>query len=271
MHVDPNLSKDVIGPTFPAAAAHRIDGVPYAPPLNARVMSPVRTRARLAAARADAPGGESRLDAARTSATPATNDEASPSPETPDDALAELYRGNARFVDGRIITRHRSVERLHEVAANQHPFAAFLGCADSRVPVEIVFDQGFGDVFVTRVAGNVADTAIIASLEFGVEVLGAKVLYVLGHSRCGAVSATLANDPAPGHISTLFEHIRRAADESHGDLSIAIRRNVEIQAELLRELSPIIARRVANKQLIIAGGVYDLDTGIVTPVSLPQH
>jgi carbonic anhydrase len=154
------------------------------------------------------------------------------------------------------------------VAAGQKPFAAFLGCADSRVPIEIVFDQGFGDVFVTRIAGNVADPAIIGSLEFGTLVLGAKVLYILGHSKCGAVQATIAGQEVPGQISTLYQHIRRAAKDAKGDLTLAIARNVQIQAEILQEASPVIARLMKEGKLVIAGGVYDLDTGRVTPISV---
>lgn len=187
---------------------------------------------------------------------------------SPAEALAALYKGNERFVRGEVMAPNRNMARLKEVAGGQKPFAAFLGCADSRVPVEIVFDQGFGDVFVTRIAGNVADPAIIGSLEFGVEVLGAQVLYVLGHTKCGAVSATMTASDVPGQISTLYQHIRRAAKESRGDLNAAIRRNVEIQAEILTEASPVIAKRLKAGALLIAGGVYDLDTGKVTPVSL---
>jgi carbonic anhydrase len=192
-------------------------------------------------------------------------------PGTPTEALDMLYRGNARFVEGKITAPHRNMDRLKEVASGQKPFAAFLGCADSRVPIEIVFDQGFGDVFVTRIAGNVADPAIIGSLEFGVEVLGAQVLYVLGHAKCGAVSATLKGDAVPGQISTLYQHIRRAAKDANGNLDVAIRRNVEIQAEILSEASPVLAKRLADKSLIIAGGIYDLESGTVTPVVLPAR
>lgn len=196
---------------------------------------------------------------------------ASHAPSTPTEALQALYDGNARFASGKSTAPHRNMERLKEVAAVQKPFAAFLGCADSRVPIEIVFDQGFGDVFVTRIAGNVADPAIIGSLEFGVEVLGAQVLYVLGHSRCGAVSATMSGQPVPGQISTLYQHLRRAVKESNGDLDDAIRRNVQLQAEILGEASPVIAQRIADGRLLIAGGVYDLSTGIVKPISLPSR
>lgn len=200
--------------------------------------------------------------------------EASAMPLSPDvyrdpaAALAALYEGNSRFVKGEVMAPNRNMARLKEVAAGQKPFAAFLGCADSRVPVEIVFDQGFGDVFVTRIAGNVADPAIIGSLEFGTEVLGAQVLYVLGHTKCGAVSATMAGNDVPGQISTLYQHIRRAAKESNGDLNTAITRNVELQAEILKEASPVIAKRVKAGTLVIAGGVYDLETGRVLPVKV---
>ncbi len=191
-----------------------------------------------------------------------------PAPRDPQEALAQLYRGNKRFVNGEITAPNRNMARLREVAAGQKPFAAFLGCADSRVPIEIVFDQGFGDVFVTRIAGNVADATIIGSLEFGTQVLGAQVLYVLGHSKCGAVSATMTGGDVPGQISTLYQHIRRAAKESNGNLDVAIMRNVQIQAEILSEASPVIAKRVKEGTLVIAGGVYDLDTGLVKPVKV---
>jgi carbonic anhydrase len=187
---------------------------------------------------------------------------------TPAQALAELYAGNQRFVGGQVMAPNRNMARLKEVAAGQKPFAAFLGCADSRVPIEIVFDQGFGDVFVTRIAGNVADPAIIGSLEFGTLVLGAKVLYVLGHSRCGAVQATIAGQEVPGQISTLYQHIRRAAREAKGDLNLAIARNVQLQAEILQEASPVIARLMKEGKLVIAGGVYGLETGRVSAVNV---
>lgn len=186
----------------------------------------------------------------------------------PQSALAALYAGNARFASGESTAPNRHMARLKEVSSTQKPFAAFLGCADSRVPVEIVFDQGFGDLFVTRIAGNVADAAIIGSLEFGTEVLGAQVLYVLGHTRCGAVTATIEGHEVPGQISMLYQHIRRAAKEAKGNLNEAIRRNVQIQAEILREASPVIATRVSRGELLIAGGVYNVDTGLVAPVAL---
>lgn len=189
-------------------------------------------------------------------------------PATPDEALAALAQGNDRFVEGKTLAPHRNMARLKEIAAKQTPFAAFLGCADSRVPIEIVFDQGFGDVFVTRIAGNVADPAIIGSLEFGTLVLGAKVLYVLGHTSCGAVSATVKGDAVPGQISTLYQHIRPAAKEAGGDVARAVVANVRNQMEILSEASPVISQLLKEGRLKVAGGVYDLASGRVTPVKV---
>lgn len=191
-----------------------------------------------------------------------------PARVTPDEALAQLYEGNRRFAAGDLTSSNRNMARLKEVAPRQTPFAAFLGCADSRVPIEIVFDQGFGDLFVTRVAGNVATPEVIGSLEFGTAVLGAKVLYVLGHSACGAVSATAKGDAVPGQISSLYYHIRPAVKAAGGDVDRAIEQNVRHQAELLAEASPVIAGLVKAGLLKVAGGVYDLSSGRVTPVTL---
>lgn len=189
-------------------------------------------------------------------------------PGTPDEALQLLVEGNRRFVEGRTTTPNRNLARVKAVAPKQAPFAAFLGCADSRVPIEIVFDQGFGDVFVTRVAGNIADPAIIGSLEFGTQVLGAKILMVLGHSSCGAVSAALKGDPVPGQISTLYQHLIPATQLAKGDLATATRENVRLQAQILAQGSPVIAGLVREGKLKVVGGVYDLATGAVTPVEV---
>jgi carbonic anhydrase len=199
--------------------------------------------------------------------SPARARELWPEADTPDEALARLRAGNRRFVAGKSEAPHRDLARVKALAAGQKPFAAFLGCADSRVPVEIVFDQGFGDIFVTRIAGNVADPAVIGSLEFGAEVLGASLVYVLGHSKCGAVSATIQGSEVPGQISTLYQHIRRAAKEAQGDVARAVARNVQIQMEILGEASPVLARRIREGKLRIVGGVYDLETGVVTEVA----
>ena len=190
-------------------------------------------------------------------------------PATPAEALQVLIEGNRRFAAGKSMASHRDIDRVRQVAKEQKPFAAFLGCADSRVPIEIVFDQGFGDLFVTRIAGNVASSENIGSLEFGTQILGAKVLYVLGHTECGAVTATMKGTEVPGQISGLFQHIRPAVKAAQGDLSKAIVENVRNQAILLAEASPVISKMIQRNELIVAGGIYDLATGIVSPVDVP--
>ncbi len=181
---------------------------------------------------------------------------------TPEAALRELMAGNERFVAGKIMAPHRNVERMKEVLVQQKPFAAFLGCADSRVPIEIVFDQGFGDIFPVRLAGNVVTPEITASLEFGTVVLGAKVLFVLGHSGCGAVSATIKGGSVPGQISTLYQRIAPAVDAVGNDLDLAIAANVRIQLRLLRR-SPVIGQLAHDGKLRLVGGVYEMASGRV--------
>lgn len=194
------------------------------------------------------------------------DDEVNLPPETPQSALERLVAGNQRFVSGRPLSIHQDLNRVKAIASRQMPFAAFLGCADSRVPIEFVFDQGFGDLFVTRIAGNIASSENIGSLEFGTQILGAKVLYVLGHSSCGAVSATMKGTEVPGQISGLFQYIRPAVKVANGDIELAVRENVKNQAQLLAESSPVISRMIQRKELIVAGGVYDLQTGRVSAV-----
>ena len=205
------------------------------------------------------------------SAAPARHEEADAwqPPATPAEALEILYAGNHRFAAGRPSAARRDMQRVKEVADRQQPFAAVLGCADSRVPIEIVFDQGFGDLFVNRIAGNVATNENIGSIEFASLVLGIKVIYVLGHTACGAVTAALTGDEVPGQISGLFQHLRPAVRASGGDLDVAVRANVVNQAQTIAESSPVIARLIREKRVTIAGGVYDLQTSVVTPVEIP--
>ena len=185
-------------------------------------------------------------------------------PDTPAAAIAALEEGNARFAAGDITAPNRSMERVKELEGGQAPFAAFLSCADSRVPVEMIFDQGFGDVFVCRIAGNIVNTETIGSLEFGTAVLGAKVLYVLGHSSCGAVNATMAGADVPGVISSLYYAIKPATTGTD-DLDTAIAENVKVQVAAL-ETSPVLKGLVAEGKLEIIGGVYDLASGKVDRV-----
>ena len=195
-----------------------------------------------------------------------------PAPDTPAAALRALVDGNRRFADGRATGPNRTLSRVRNVAPQQAPFAAVLSCADSRVPVEIVFDQGFGDVFVCRAAGNVVTPELLASLEFGTLVLGAKVLMVLGHTSCGAVKATLDGAPVPGQISTLYQRIQPAVEAVTAagtvELEAITRENVRLQVRLLARSSPVVAGLVREGKLVVAGGVYDLASGRVTMVDV---
>jgi len=183
----------------------------------------------------------------------------------PDAALEELLAGNQRFAANQLTSIEQDLTILKErTVGKQEPFAAVLACADSRVPVELVFDQTIGHIFVTRVAGNIVTSEIIASLEYGVTVLGVKTLLVLGHGNCGAVKAAMKADAVPGQISTLYPHLRQAVEQSDGNFDKAIEANTKIQAELLRTSSTVIRDAFKAGKLKVAAGVYDLSTGIVT-------
>jgi carbonic anhydrase len=184
---------------------------------------------------------------------------------SPDAALGELLAGNRRFAANQLTSIEQDLTILKErTVGKQEPFAAVLACADSRVPVELVFDQTIGHIFVTRVAGNIVTSEIIASLEYGVAVLGVKTLLVLGHGNCGAVKAAMKADAVPGQISTLYPHLRQAVEQSDGNFDKAIEANTKIQAELLRTSSTVIRDAFKAGKLKVAAGVYDLSTGKVT-------
>jgi carbonic anhydrase len=186
---------------------------------------------------------------------------------TADSALRELVAGNERFAANQLTSIEHDLKILKDhTVEKQEPFAAVLSCADSRVPVELVFDQTIGHLFVTRVAGNLVTPEIIGSLEYGVAVLGVKVLLVLGHTSCGAVKAALKADPVPGQISSLYPHLRRAVEQSGGNLDSAIKANAQIQAELLRTSSPVVRDAIKAGKLKVEAGVYDLASGKVTLV-----
>jgi carbonic anhydrase len=183
----------------------------------------------------------------------------------PDQALKRLMDGNGRFAAGKLTSFQEDLRVLKEkTAEKQEPFAAVLSCADSRVPVEIAFDQTIGHVFVTRVAGNIVTPEIIGSLEYGVAVLGTRILVVLGHGSCGAVSASISAKEVPGQISALYRHIRPAVDQAGSDLDAAIRANARIQARLLQDSSPVIAGAVKQGRLKVVAAYYALATGVVT-------
>jgi len=184
---------------------------------------------------------------------------------SPEGALRELLAGNERFARNQMTSIEHDLTMLKEkTVAKQEPFAAVLSCADSRVPVELIFDQTIGHIFVTRVAGNLVTPEIIGSLEYGVAVLGVKVLVVLGHAGCGAVKAAMKADTVPGQISVLYPHLRQAVEQSGGDLDKAIELNAKVQAELLRTSSTVIRDAVKAGSLRVEAGVYDLATGKVT-------
>jgi carbonic anhydrase len=184
---------------------------------------------------------------------------------TPDAALDELLAGNKRFTAGRLTSLKQDLAiSRRSTAEKQEPFAAVLSCSDSRVPVEIVFDQSIGQIFVARVAGNVLTPEIIASLEYGVAELGVKSILVLGHSKCGAVSAAMQGKEAPGQISALYPHLQPAVDQAGSNLEAAIKANAKLQSALLRKASTVVSALVKGGKLKVAAGYYDIAAGNVT-------
>lgn len=202
---------------------------------------------------------------------PSTVPAQKPQPVSPDAALKRLLEGNERFVEEKRQTPNQARLRLQETALTQYPFAAILGCSDSRVPVEIIFDQGLGDLFVVRLAGNVISPTAVGSLEFSTAVLGSQLIMVLGHERCGAVTAAVKGDPLPGRIGTFVEDIKpavaRAKNKSGDVVDNVVVANVQYQVELLKETSVMLAQMIQEGKLKIVGGRYDLDTGKVTIVT----
>jgi len=184
---------------------------------------------------------------------------------TPDAAFQELMAGNQRFAANQLTSIQHDLEVLKSrTAEKQEPFAAVLACADSRVPVELVFDQTIGQIFVTRVAGNLVTPEIIASLEYAVAVLGVKVILALGHTNCGAVKAAMKADTVPGQISALYPPLRHAVEQSGGDFAKAIQVNAKVQAELLRTSSTVIRDADQAGKVKVVSGVYDLVSGKVS-------
>ena len=196
---------------------------------------------------------------------PAWAQSAAPPPNaiSPDEALARLQQGNARYAANAPTNRDYAVGRVARAQA-QYPFASIVSCADSRLAPELAFDQGPGELFVVRVAGNFINEDGLASLEYGAAVLGTRTILVLAHSGCGAVKAAMDGKAVPGQISTLYRLIRPAIDRANGDLTAAEKINATIQAGLLRNASPVLSEAVKQGTLGIAAGYYDLATGQVT-------
>jgi len=170
--------------------------------------------------------------------------------------------GNERFATGRPESPRRGLERVRALVSGQVPYAAILGCADSRVPPEIVFDEGLGDVFTVRVAGHVATPGAIASLEYAVAVLGAPVVLVLGHRFCAAVAAAIEGEPVPGRISTLLDHISPPVPGG-AVIDDAVIANARHQAHVLQTSSPVIQAAVAARSVVVRSAIYDLADGRV--------
>lgn len=184
------------------------------------------------------------------------------------DALVRLREGNARFAaNGRGTGSLLSAERRAALAVAQQPFAIVLGCSDSRVPVEIIFDQGPGDLFVIRVAGNVVAPSLIGSVEFAADRFGTRLVVVLGHSSCGAIAATLEELRRPSdlhspNLKDIVDRIRPAV-EGLEDEREAMRANILASVRQLRQGSAIIKELVASSGLSIVGAWYELETGVV--------
>lgn len=186
----------------------------------------------------------------------------------PSAALKRLMDGNQRFVHQLSEHRNQSQARMKEVAQAQHPFAALLSCADSRVAPEILFDEGIGDLFDIRIAGNIVTPEVLGSLEYAVDFLGTPLIMVLGHERCGAVTAAVQGKRLSGHISSFVKAIKPAISKIEGTsddlVDKAVVANVHYQVQKLKQNSTILSQRLLDGKLRIVGGRYDLDTGEVT-------
>lgn len=189
-----------------------------------------------------------------------------PTPNTPDEAIARLKEGNARFVNNQSLHPNRDDSRKIIQAKQQTPFASIMSCSDSRVPSEIIFDQGLGDLFLVRTAGQAATTASYGSLEFSVAVLGVKVIVVMGHEKCGAVKGAIGTEKLPGHIEDLVNIIRPGVKDYIGKpdkLEEAGRANVLAEVEALKKLNPILSQYVQEGKIKIVPAYYRLETGQV--------
>ncbi len=181
--------------------------------------------------------------------------------------LQKLLDGNGRYVSGDVQHPHSDKNYRRTLVAGQKPFAAILGCSDSRVPLEMIFDQGLGDIFVIRVAGNIANEDTIASVEYAIAELAVPIVMVMGHSQCGAVTAATQPKVFSGHLRHLIDQIRpavRRAGGHEGDLvDNAIRLNAEIMAQQLIDRSDLIANASNSHQTLVVAAYYDLHTGKV--------
>lgn len=187
----------------------------------------------------------------------------------PSEARRLLAEGNARFVSGHSLHPRQGADRRAELATSQHPFAVVLACADSRTGPELVFDQGLGDLFVVREAGNIIDDHTLGSIEYAVEHLHSPLIVVLGHERCGAVAAArdtvAANGHAPGHIASLVAAIRPAVEATAGqDAEATCKANIRNMVKAVAGSEPILHHLATGGTIVVVGAYYDLDAGTVT-------
>ena len=198
------------------------------------------------------------------------DDKASPAAPTGEAVLKELKSGNERFVAGKATHPHADINRVIDTSKGQKPVAAVLACSDSRVSPELVLDQGIGDVFVVRVAGNVADTDELGSMEYATEHLHTPLLVVMGHTKCGAVTACVENASLEGCMPALIAHIKPALDRSQNAktslgkdqfLDKVIKENIWESVEYMLKKSEVVRKLVTSGKLTVVGGVYDIATG----------
>jgi carbonic anhydrase len=192
---------------------------------------------------------------------------------TPAEALARLKEGNARFVANRRVERDLA-EQVRITGSGQYPFAIVLGCVDSRVPPEVIFDQGIGDIFSARIAGNFVNADILGSMEFATKVVGARLIFVLGHSHCGAIMGAV-DGAELGNLTGLLTKLKPAVEavaspegqRSSQDAAFVqqvAEKNVELTIEAIQQQSPVLKEMLDNGEIEIAGGMYDVETGEVT-------
>lgn len=182
---------------------------------------------------------------------------------TPHAALQRLMNGNKRYVSGKLEHPNRGEESRAQAAESQRPYAIVLGCSDSRVPLEIIFDEGIGDIFVVRVAGNVAGTLVIDSIQFSALYLGSSIIFVLGHESCGAVTAVLRKETK--EIESIAKLIKPAV-HSIDHLEEAVKSNVRAASEKLKS-SPVIKQLIKEGKVAVFGGYYHLRSGEVELLS----
>jgi carbonic anhydrase len=191
---------------------------------------------------------------------------------TPDAVLAELKAGNARFVSGHPLHRDMPAD-VKATASGQYPYAVVLSCIDSRQPIEIVLDQGIGDIFSARVAGNVLNDDILGSMEFACKISGAKLIAVIGHSNCGAIKGAI-DDAQLGNLTGLLAKVKPAiaavpddgqprTSKNHDFVDKVAEANVRLVMQEIRDRSPVLREMIDNGQIGLVGGMYDLSTGEV--------